>query len=129
MNFKNMGKFAAVVGLVAACGAVYAGVDGSSPGGDEFQGIWDLIAGWSQGWLGRILALGALIVGIAFGLIRQSVVAAVVGIAMAVVLQYGPDVIEGVVTATATDATPAQVLMLDNGVVQAQSQVLVKPAA
>lgn len=46
---------------------------------------------------------------------RQSVVAAVIGISMAIVLQYGPDVIEGIVTATATDATPAQVVTMDNG--------------
>ena len=64
---------------------------------------------------GRIIALGALIVGIAFGLVRQSVVAAVIGISMAIVLQYGPDVIEGIVTSTAAGADLAQVALLDNG--------------
>ena len=72
----------------------------------EFDDIWTLIQGWSQGVLGRIIALGALIVGIAFGLVRQSVVAAVIGISMAIVLQYGPDVIEGIVTSTAAGAWP-----------------------
>ena len=57
----------------------------------------------------------ALIVGIAFGLVRQSVVAAVIGISMAIVLQYGPDVIEGIVTSTAAGADLAQVALLDNG--------------
>lgn len=127
MNLKNIRNWAVAAGLVAACGAVYAGVGGTTPGGTEFEDIWTLIQGWSQGVLGRILALGALIVGIAFGLIRQSVVAAVVGISMAIIFQYGPDVIEGVVTATATDASPAQVLMLDNGVTQVAD--LSKPTA
>ena len=88
---------------------------GNTPGGSEFEEIWTLIQGWSQGVLGRIIALGALIVGIAFGLVRQSVVAAVIGISMAIVLQYGPDVIEGIVTSTAVGAQAAQVMALDNG--------------
>lgn len=115
MKMKTFGKVAVALGLMAGVTAVYAGVGGTTPGGDEFSDIWDLIQGWSQGVLGRIIALGALIVGIAFGLVRQSVVAAVIGISMAIVLQYGPDVIEGIVTATAADATPAQVQMLENG--------------
>ena len=41
--------------------------------------------------------------------------AAVIGISMAIVLQYGPDVIEGIVTSTAAGADLAQVALLDNG--------------
>lgn len=115
MNFKSIGKVALACGLFAGAAAVYAGVDGNNPGGSEFEEIWTLIQGWSQGVLGRIIALGALIVGIAFGLVRQSVVAAVIGISMAIVLQYGPDVIEGIVTSTAVGADLAQVALLDNG--------------
>lgn len=115
VNMKNVGQWALAIGLCTACGAVYAGVGGATPGGDEFQDIWELIQGWTQGILGRIIALGALIVGIAFGLVRQSVIAAVIGIAMAIVLQYGPDVIEGIITASAVDAPAEQVLVLENG--------------
>ena len=116
MNFKSIGKVALACSLFAGAAAVYAGVGGNTPGGSEFEEIWTLIQGWSQGVLGRIIALGALIVGIAFGLVRQSVVAAVIGISMAIVLQYGPDVIEGIVTSTAAGADLAQVALLDNGV-------------
>ena len=115
MNFKSIGKVALACGLFAGAASVYAGVGGNTPGGSEFEEIWTLIQGWSQGVLGRIIALGALIVGIAFGLVRQSVVAAVIGISMAIVLQYGPDVIEGIVTSTAAGADLAQVALLDNG--------------
>ena len=115
MNLKSIGKVALACGLFAGATAVYAGVGGTPPGGSEFDDIWTLIQGWSQGVLGRIIALGALIVGIAFGLVRQSVVAAVIGISMAIVLQYGPDVIEGIVTSTAVGADLAQVALLDNG--------------
>ena len=112
MNLKSIGKVALACGLFAGATAVYAGVGGTTPGGSEFDDIWTLIQGWSQGVL---IALGALIVGIAFGLVRQSVVAAVIGISMAIVLQYGPDVIEGIVTSTAVGADLAQVALLDNG--------------
>ena len=109
MNTKFI-KFAAPVVLGASASAAMAGT-----GGSEFSDVATLLEEWSQGVLGKILALGALIVGIAFGLVRQSVVAAVIGISMAIVLQYGPDVIEGIVTSTATGADLAQVALLDNG--------------
>ena len=115
MNIKSVAKAAVACSLMAGAAAAFAGVDGTTPGGSEFESIWNLIQGWSQGVLGRIIALGALIVGIAFGLVRQSVVAAVIGISMAIVLQYGPDVIEGIVTATGAGADMAQVALLDNG--------------
>ena len=115
MEMKNAAKWtAALVLSLGVAGAAWAGGDGGVVGGDEFQDIWDLLQGWTQGVLGRIIALGALIVGIAFGLVRQNIIAAVVGIAMAIVLQYGPDVIEGIMTAT-TDAPAEAVLQLDNG--------------
>ena len=125
MNMKSFGKAALASALLIGAGAAFAGASGAT-GGSEFEGIWDLIQGWSQGYLGRILALGALVVGIAFGLVRQSVIAAVVGISMAIVLQYGPDVIEGIVTATAADAQPAQVVMMDNGMQAVDTSVIVK---
>lgn len=115
MNLNSFSKAVLTAGLFVGAAAAYAGVGGTAPGGSEFSDIWDLIQGWSQGILGRIIALGALIVGIAFGLVRQSVVAAVIGISMAIVLQYGPDVIEGIVTSTAVGADLAQVALLDNG--------------
>ena len=113
MNKQTLLKATVTVALIG--GITYAYAAGGSAGGTEFNDVWTLLKGWSQGVLGKIIALGALIVGIAFGLVRQSVVAAVVGIAMALVLQYGPDVIDGIVGATAMDTTTAQVMVIDNG--------------
>ena len=115
MNIKSIGKVALACGLFASAAAVYAGVGGTTPGGSEFDDIWTLIQGWSQGVLARVLPLGGLSVGMAFGVVRQCVGAAVIGISMAIVLQYGPDVIEGIVTSTAVGADLAQVALLDNG--------------
>lgn len=119
MNKKTILRNVGVIALaVTVCGAAWAGADGGAAGGDEFSEIWDLLRGWTQGVLGRIIALGALLVGIAFGLVRQSVVAAVIGISMAVVLQYGPDVIEGILTASGEGAPVEIVAGMDNGMQQ-----------
>lgn len=121
MDFKSLAKFAAPAVFAVAATSAMAGT-----GGSEFSELNDLFEGWSEGILGRILAVGALIIGISFGLVRQSVVAAVIGISMAIVLQYGPDVIEGIITASAADAQPAQVVMADNGMEQIDVSAIVR---
>lgn len=105
------------VGLTALMFAVCATAVHAGTGGEEFQDVYDLLEEWSTGTLGKIISLGALIVGIGFGLVRQSVIAAVVGIAMALVLNFGPTVISGIITATADGAAPAVVMTLSNGLV------------
>lgn len=126
MNKKMAVQWTAALALtLGVVGAAWAGGDGGAVGGEEFQDIWDLLQGWTQGILGRIIALGALIVGIAFGLVRQNIIAAVVGIAMAIVLQYGPDVIEGIMTGT-TDAPVELVFELDNGMQQAPGSLIAR---
>ena len=109
MNIKTLTKFATPVVLGASASAAMAGT-----GGSEFSDVATLLEEWSQGVLGKILALGALIVGIAFGLVRQSVVAAVIGISMCVILYYGPTVIDGIMSAT-TDAAVSQIAQFSNG--------------
>lgn len=110
MNMKTVTKWAVPVALLAVATASFAGT-----GGTEFDELQTLLEGWTEGVLGRILAIGALIVGIAFGLVRQSIIAAVIGIGMAVVLSYGPTVIGNIVSATAQFASVAQILLLSNG--------------
>jgi len=68
-------------------------------GGTEFDDIYTLLVGWTQGTLGKIIALGMFLVGIAAGILNQSIAAVVVGIGGALTLYYGPTVIDGVVAA------------------------------
>lgn len=114
MNHKILTKYAPVAAMLMFMAVKAYAADGTG-GGEEFDDVWELLAGWSQGVLGRIIALGAVIVGIGFGLVRQSVIAAAVGIAMALVLQFAPTVIENIIGATA-DGTPVEVIaQVDNG--------------
>lgn len=95
--------------LAASATLVIAG-----DGGQEFEAVYEMIEGWATGTLGKIIALAALIVGIGFGLVRQSVIAAVIGISMALVLNFGPSVISNILTATG-EVDMAGVAMLVNG--------------
>lgn len=95
--------------------AVSAALVIAGDGGDEFEAVYEMLVDWSTGTLGKIIALSALIVGIGFGLVRQSVIAAVIGIAMALVLNFGPTVIGKILTATGSDVDMAGVALLANG--------------
>jgi conjugal transfer pilus assembly protein TraA len=69
-------------------------------GGSEFDDIYNLLVGWTQGTLGKIIALGMFMVGLAAGIVNQSIISVVIGIGGALALYYGPTVINGVVAAT-----------------------------
>lgn len=66
----------------------------------DFSAIATKLNDWSTGTLGRVIALSMFIVGIAMGIIQQSVVAAVVAIGGALILNYGPAIITGLISAT-----------------------------
>jgi len=67
-------------------------------GGTEFTQVYDQLTGWANGTLGKVLGVSALLVGLGVGVIKQSVIAAVVGIAMALTAGFGPGVIDGVIS-------------------------------
>lgn len=68
-------------------------------GGTEFDDIYTLLVGWTQGTLGKIISLGMFLVGLSAGIVNQSIVSVVIGIGGALALYYGPNVINGVVAA------------------------------
>lgn len=96
LNNSSLKKNLIFGALLAASAALVIAGDG----GQEFEAVYEMIEGWATGTLGKIIALAALIVGIGFGLVRQSVIAAVIGISMALVLNFGPSVISNILTAT-----------------------------
>ena len=85
-------KLASIAGVAAFIAASAAFATTSSD--TDFNQVVGLLTGWAQGSLGRTLALGMFVVGIAAGIMRQSVMAAVAGVAGALVLNYGPGVID-----------------------------------
>lgn len=94
---KKLTKYVAgtAVGM-AVVGVATAATSASA----DFDTIVTLLKDWSEGSLGKVLALAMFIVGIAAGIVRQSVMAAVAGVAGALVLAYGPTIIDSIFTAT-----------------------------
>lgn len=70
----------------------------AATGGGEFQKLYELIAGWAQGYLGRAIAVAFVIVGLLTGLVRGSVIGAVTAIGAAVALLMLPTIIDAIFT-------------------------------
>ena len=112
-RFAKAGIVALALGLMAC--SVIAG-----QGGDEFSAVYDTLVDWSQGTLGRIIAIAMILVGLVAGVVRQSIMAVVMGVAGCMALYNAPTVIEAIMTAnpsvTATSAAFADaVKLLANG--------------
>ncbi len=91
--------FAFVFGLAMVLpGLALAGTAGTA----EFGTIYTTVQGWLQGTLGKVIALSALAVGLGMGVVRQSIMAVVLGVAMGLSTYYGPTVLDNVIAATAT---------------------------
>ena len=93
--------------LLGVGGLVLAGLMLAAPemalagaGGAEFQGAYDMLTGWMTGILGRIIAITFIVVGLVAGVMRQSIMGFVVGIAAGLGVFVAPDIIDNIVTAT-----------------------------
>lgn len=93
IEFKRIFMFALLsFGIV---GASYAGT-----GGTEFATIYTQLTDWSEGTLGKIIALGMILVGLGWGVVKQSVMAVVVGVAGGLILSNAPAVVDNIMGAT-----------------------------
>ena len=75
--------------------AAKAGVTGT-----EFQATYDLIVGWAKGYLGKIFAVAAFLIGAGFSAARQNPMPAIFGLVLALIIGFGPGLIESILTAT-----------------------------
>jgi conjugal transfer pilus assembly protein TraA len=95
-NLKSSNRMAALalMGLVAT--AAMAGNGGNA----AFGALATQLIEWSQGSLGIIIAVAALLVGLSIGVVKQSMMAVVLGLGIAIALYYGPTVITGLLAST-----------------------------
>lgn len=68
-------------------------------GGAEFALIYTTLVDWMTGTLGKIITVALITTGIAIGVVRQSVIAIVPGVAAGLVMNYAPGVIDNIVAA------------------------------
>lgn len=66
----------------------------------EFQPLYQKFLDWVGGYLGKTLAVAALIGGLFIGIIKQSPLPAIGGVGAAIFAAYGPLVIQGLIGAT-----------------------------
>ena len=66
--------------------------------GSEFSDLWTLLSGWCSGFLGKSLAIAFLLVGLAMGVVRGSIIAAAACVGAAVCLLLAPGVIDSMFT-------------------------------
>lgn len=93
---KQYGMFS-MLALAISGSALASAAGGTATGGDaEFGSILTMVTSWLTGSLGKLLALVCLAVGMAAGVLRQSMIAVIVGIAFALALAFGPGVISGI---------------------------------
>jgi len=67
-------------------------------GGTEFQSVYQCLMDWTQGSLGKAIALGFFLVGLGAGLMRQSLISIVIGVAAALSVNYLPGIMDALVT-------------------------------
>jgi len=82
-----------------ALGATGVAVAGTGASANDFAAVVTLLQDWATGTLGKVISLSMFIVGLAAGITKQSVMAVVAGVGGALVLTYGPTVINNMFTA------------------------------
>ena len=105
--------FAAFLGF----GALYLLLQtaGASGGEDEFGDIYTQLTEWSQGTLGKLLALICVVVGTAYTISRGTLIYAVIGVAICLVLYNAPNIIDGLMDAALPLEQTAEALKLPIG--------------
>lgn len=103
--------------LVFAVILLMSGTVQAGGGGGEFDEVWDTLEDWTKGTLGKIIAGAMILVGIVGGVVRQSLMAFAVGIAGGMGLNYTPEIISAIMTATLEHAetTTTTAVVLTNG--------------
>ena len=95
---KLLSKMLGRVGL-AASSLVLAAPAFAGTSGTEFGAMYNLVKGWSEGYLGRTLAIASFLVGAIVGFAKSTAMPALVGIIFAVLFAIGPGVIDGIASA------------------------------
>lgn len=91
------------IGVAAVGCALFAPDVWAGDGGEEFEEVWTVLKDWTQGTLGRIIAIALVLVGIIFGVARQSLISFAICIAGAMGLYQAPTIIEALLSADGTD--------------------------
>jgi len=104
-NASQIKHYAMYLLVVALCVVLFSVVFSSmahagTGGGDGFDNVWAAISEYLKGTMGRVLVGLIVIVGVAAGVVRQSLMSFAVAVGAAIGLFYSPEIIEGIITST-----------------------------
>ena len=85
--------------LLSATLAMSAGMAVAGTTGSEFGELYNILLGWTTGFLGKAMAFAAFLFGAGYGVANQTIVPAILGIVFALVFAIGPGVIQGMMSA------------------------------
>ncbi|MFX4226362.1 MAG: TraA family conjugative transfer protein [Porticoccaceae bacterium] len=94
----------AVAVAIAVC--LYQSSAMAGTGGSEFDALLQMVTDWSEGTLGKTVAIGGLMIGLGYAAMGGGSRAALGGLFAAAGFSYGPDIIDGIVSATLPVAGP-----------------------
>lgn len=97
---KSIKNYCAKMAVMLGLAAVAATPALASSTNTDFDSVYATLKDWTEGSLGRVLAIAMVLIGITMGVARQSIMAFAVGIAAGLGLYTAPTVIEVVVSAT-----------------------------
>lgn len=83
--------------------------------GTPFAGIWKMLTGWIQGYLGRVICGAMILVGVVAGIARQSLMSFAVGIAAGLGLYNLPGIVNGIMTARLPVMNQLETLLISLG--------------
>jgi conjugal transfer pilus assembly protein TraA len=90
-----------LIAMMVANTAWAAGAGGGgNDGNTEFGQIYQTIRGWVGGYLGKLLALFAFLVGLFFGAIKQNFIMALGGVGIAIMIAVMPGLMENLIGGT-----------------------------
>lgn len=89
----------AIFGALILATMFYASVLMAGTTGAEFEGIYNQVKDWTEGYLGKAIALFAFLLGLGVGVARQSPIPAISGVVFALFVAFGPQIIEGIASA------------------------------
>lgn len=86
--------------VVLAVAAPDAMAESNTSKGAEFNAVYELVRDWATGGLGKVISLAFLLVGLAIGVLRGSVIATVSCLSACVALVLGPSIIDALFKAS-----------------------------
>lgn len=96
MKLNKMTQTVLVVAALVVSSSAMA-LTASDP---EFAGLYNTMVNWTSGNLAKALALAAFLFGAGVGIAKQTIIPAIFGVILALVLTIGPGVVTNMFSAT-----------------------------